>query len=414
MRILLAAIYPYAFLLLYLILPFDNYIRALPNILLIILLVALPFTIRKEDFKKVKILPIAVFLGLFVYLCINSYFAGRWVEDFNIIKKVLIAVGLAILYIPVTDVKSPSGPAAKIKMAIILSSLAAIIFSVYNFVLITDATGNFELGNSPQVVESLLIDRLYLGMLSTFSILISFQSIKKKFHPNNNYHLANILINGLFIILIASKIAGISLLVILLIRQFYGQRKIWKMVIAGIAIVAIGGLFFLIKEESANRLDSDGKSETSLTFIENTRTYELRAVVWECAIKIINEEGFTLTGNGFDITENKLVSCYESQIADPIKKAKFLERRYNTHNQFLDFYLSAGFIALLLFLIFIIVSFLSVRKRFLPTAMLAILVMYCLVENVFHRQIGAYYIGFILIIIMSRAFLLENEDIKRR
>ncbi len=412
MRILLAAIYPYAFLLLYLIIPFDNYIRALPNILLIILVVAFPLIVKKEDFKKMKSLPIAVFLALFAYLCINSFLGGRFLEDYNIIKKVMIAVGLAILYIPVSEAKPTADEIGKIKGAIILSSLAAIIFSVYNFVLITHNTGSFALGNSPQVVESLLIDRLYLGLLSTFSILISFQSIKKQYHPNNNYHLANIFINLVFIVLIASKIAGISLLVLLLLKQFYGQRKVWKMVLASGAIVAVIGLLFLVKHESVNPYDIDSKATTAVPLIENTRTYELRATVWECAAKIIDNEGFTLTGNGFATTNDKLVSCYETEIPSLEKKDVFVAKEYNTHNQFLDFYLSAGFIALLLFLSFIIVTFLSVRKHFLPTAMLAILVMYCLVENVFHRQIGAYYVGFILIIIMTSVSALENNDIK--
>lgn len=375
-------------------------------------MVAFPLIVKKEDFKKMKSLPIAVFLALFAYLCINSFFGGRFLEDYNIIKKVMIAVGLAILYIPVTEVKPTTGQIGKIKGAIILSSLAAIIFSVYNFVLITHNTGSFALGNSPQVVESLLIDRLYLGLLSTFSILISFQSIKKQYHPNNNYHLANILINVLFIVLIASKIAGISLFLLLLIRQFYGQRKIWKMVLASVAIVAVVGLLFLLKNESDHRHDFDENTETSLGLIENTRTYELRAVVWECAASIMDEEGFTLTGSGFATTNDKLVSCYESQIPNLEKRNDFIAKEYNTHNQFLDFYLSSGFIALLLFLGFIVVSFLYVRKQFLPTAMLAILVMYCLLENVFHRQIGAYYIGFILIIIMTSVSSLENNDIK--
>jgi hypothetical protein len=121
MRILLSAIYPYAFLLLYLIIPFDNYIRALPNILLAILVVAFPFIVKKEDFKKLKSLPIAIFLMLFAYLLIDSFGSGRLFEDFNIIKKVMIAVGLAILYIPVADAK-------KINSAIIFSALAAILF----------------------------------------------------------------------------------------------------------------------------------------------------------------------------------------------------------------------------------------------------------------------------------------------
>jgi O-antigen ligase len=405
MRILLSAIYPYAFLLLYLIIPFDNYIRALPNILLAILMVAFPFIVKKEDFKKLKSLPVILFVGLLAYLFIDSFFSGRFPEDFNIIKKMMIAVGLVILYIPVADVK-------KINSAIIFSSLAAIIFSIYNFVLITDATGSFSLGDSPQVVESLLIDRLYLGLLSTFSILISFQEIKKKYHPNNNYYLVNIFVNLLFIVLINSKIALICLLVLVSIKQFYGQRRIWKVAIAAFTITAVLGLFFLLKSEKGFQHNQVEAHKSPPAFIENSLTYELRSIVWQCAQNIIHEEGFMLTGLGFDKTKDELVSCYASQLTNEAKRDKFVSERYNTHNQFLDFYLSAGFIALLIFLTFIITSFIANRKQFLPTAMLAILIMYCFVENVFHRQMGAYYVGFILIVLITSGKTSENNSIK--
>lgn len=405
MRILLSAIYPFAFMLLYFIIPFDNYIRVLPNILMGILVVAFPFIVKKEDFKKLKSIPLIIFLGLFVYLLLDSFLAGRIEEDYKIINKVMIAAGLAILYIPVADLK-------KINSAIIFSALAAIAFSVYNFVLITDATGSFALGDSPQVVESLLVDRLYLGLLSTFSILISFQAIQKKYHPNNNYYLGNIFINALFIILIASKIAIISLFVLLLVYQFYGQRKIWKFLIAAGAIAAVVALFFLLKNEKNPQFNKAEKRAP--TFIENSMTYELRAVAWLCSQQIIQNEDFLLTGIGSEMTKDKLVSCYSSQISNPNKRERFISQRYNTHNQFLDFYISAGFIALLIFLGFIGASFLAVRKSFFPTAMLAILIMYCLVENVFHRQIGAYYIGFILIMIITGTQNSENNTLKSK
>lgn len=405
MRILLSAIYPYVFLLLYLIIPFDDYIRALPNILVAILVVAFPIIVKREDFKKLKSFPIVLILVLLLYLCLNSFYSGRIQEDFNIIKKVILAAGLAILYIPISDVK-------KINGAIIFSALAAIIFSVYHFVLITDATGSFALGDSPQIVESLLIDRLYLGILSVFSILISFQAIQKKYHPNNNYYLVNIFINLLFIVLIGSKIGLISLFVLVLVRQFYGQRKVLKIVIALGAIVAVVTLLFILKNERDNQSKSIETHKSPPAFIENSLTYELRAVVWECAAGIMNEEGFTLLGIGFDETKDRLVSCYQSNIPNPQKRNRFVSQRYNTHNQFLDFYLSSGFIALLLFLVFIGGSFLSTRKQFFPTAMLAILIMYCLVENLFNRQIGAYYVGFILIVLMTSAKADENNNIK--
>ncbi len=220
------------------------------------------------------------------------------------------------------------------------------------------------------------------------------------------------MVNALFIILIASKIAVISLFVLLLMRQFYGKRKIWKAIIAAGAVAAVVVLFFLLKNENSFQTSENQTKKNPPAFIENSLTYELRAVVWHCANNIIKNEGFYLNGVGFDASKEKLVSCYETQISDTNKKERFILERYNTHNQFLDFYLSAGIIALLLFLVFIAASFFSLRKQFFPTAMLAILVMYCLVENLFNRQIGAYYVGFILIVLLTSVRTVENNNTK--
>jgi hypothetical protein len=40
------------------------------------------------------------------------------------------------------------------------------------------------------------------------------------------------------------------------------------------------------------------------------------------------------------------------------------------------------------------------------------LVSYCMVENVFHRQIGSYYVGFILIVMLIQNQLSENNKEK--
>ena len=54
MKVLLSAIYPYIYLLLFFTIPFDDYVRALPNILLVVLVLAFPFVVKKEDFEKIK------------------------------------------------------------------------------------------------------------------------------------------------------------------------------------------------------------------------------------------------------------------------------------------------------------------------------------------------------------------------
>ena len=87
MSIMLRAIFPYLFLLLYLLIPFDNYIRALPNVLMVVLVAAFPFVVRRKDFEKIKTIPGIIFFLLFIFLCLNSLFADRLWNDFNIIKK---------------------------------------------------------------------------------------------------------------------------------------------------------------------------------------------------------------------------------------------------------------------------------------------------------------------------------------
>ena len=195
MKILLGAIYPYAFLLLYLIIPFDNYIRALPNILLVILVVAFPFVISKKELSKLKTTPVIIFFSFFLFLIINALIFGRLETDFNIIKKVLIAVGLLLLYIPVHDL-------GKLKRAIIYSSLATILFSIINIIIVNNTSGEFIFEDYPMLIESLLIDRIYLGFLSVLSILISYHSLRPKFLTENKYYLSNIIVNLLFLFLI--------------------------------------------------------------------------------------------------------------------------------------------------------------------------------------------------------------------
>lgn len=405
MRILLKALYPYFFLLLILLLPFDEYVRALPNILIISLIVCFPLVVEKTQLRKLRSTPI-VFLGIFVlYLLLNSSITGRINEDIDVISKVIAAWGLAILYIPVSDSK-------KIKTAIIFSALAAIVFSVYNFVIIAHETGSFALGDSPQVVESLLIDRIYLGMLCVFSILISVQAITKIYHPLNSYYLGNIIINVVFLLLIASKVSIIALLGLLLLNQFYGKQKIWKYAIVFFAFLGIFGIFYLLKNKENPEVQKTLPTFVT-SFVSESMTYEIRATTWECMNDIRKNSSPGFFGFGFEKTEEKLLDCYETNILDEGKRKEFLNNRYNAHNQYLDFYLSAGFLSILLFGIFIVGSLIAVRKNPYAVSMLFLLVFYNFMENIFHRQMGAYYAGIIIIVLMLSATSEEKNELNR-
>ena len=400
MRILLASIYPYIYVLLFLSIPFDNYVRILPNILMGILVVTFPFIIKRAHFAKLNKTPTLIFAAFCIYLVINATIFNRLEDDFVMIKKVLLSLGFVLLYIPIRDSK-------KINLAIVFSSLAIILFSVVNIFIIINTSEDLVLGFSRQVIEALLIDRIYLGFIAILSILISYQALRPKFHPENKYHLLIIIINVLFIFLMVSKIAVIILGLLLLTRQLYGPKKWIRFPIVLVILMALSALILSSTEVSTSSEDIAKK-----TFFERTLTWELRTEVWKCVDQINRTEGFILYGFGFDETKNKLTACYSDRIDDPVKKDEFVKSRHNTHNQFVDVYFNSGFIAIALFVLFLLVVFFKNRRKFMPTAFLIVLVSYCMVENVFHRQIGAYYVGFVLIVMLIQNQLSENKKEK--
>ena len=385
-------------MLLFLTIPFDNYVRVLPNILMGILVVTFPLIVEKAHFKKLKKTPALIFAIFCAYIVLNALYFERLAEDFVLIKKILLSFGLVLLYIPIQD-------SEKIKRAIVFSSLAVILFSVINIFVIINTSEDIVLGFSRQVIEALLIDRLYLGFIAILSVLISYQSIQPKFHPNNKYLLANIIINVLFVFLLVSKIAIIILGLLFIIGQLYGKKRWLRFPLALIIVIGLSTVVF-------SMMGVDNKEVEKRSFFEKTLTWELRTEVWKCVELISNSEGFIATGFGFDETKNKLVNCYEEQIENDYKRGVFVASRYNSHNQWVDIYFTWGVVALGLFLCFVIWVFLKNRRQFIPTAYLIVLVSYCMVENVFHRQIGAYYVGFVLIATLIQYKPQENKNEK--
>ncbi len=398
MRILLASIYPFAFLLLYLIIPFDEYIRALPNILLGILVVVFPFIVKKEDFKKLVKKPALLLLGFYVFLVGNSLLNGRIEEDFYILKKILIAVGLVLLYIPVKDFK-------KIDKAIIFSALAAMLFSLVNVFLLNDIS-SFEITNP---IDILLVDPLYLGLLSVLSVLVSYKAIRPKFHPYNQFYLVNIILNIAFIFIIGSKVALVILFAVLILRQFYGPKKKLRLLISAGILALISVIVFSTNSNLINKYDYGSESNFESKYQESFLNMGFRTIVWNCVYTMGVSEGPNLFGIGFKKTEKNLVDCYDQTIEDAKTKDWFKTNEYNTHNQFMDFYLSTGLIGFVLFVGILLMLFIQYRKQFFPIALLVTILLFGMAESFFHRQIGAYYFGFILIVLLSNNTFLQRS-----
>jgi len=402
MKILLSSIYPFAFALLLFIVPFDDYARVLPNILLIILAVSFPFVVTKKDFLRLKKTGIILIISFLATLVIISLFSGNWNHNQSFIEKVGIGVGMLILYLPIYNNN-------KLNNAIIFSSIAAIIYSSFNILMLIKNTGTFEFGASANPLTTLLIDRLYLGLLSVISIVISYKSITKKYNSYNKYYLANIIINVLFIFLIAARMAILTLIVLLIFQLFYTIQNKKIIVVTMVAAVSFVALAFAFNDNLAERFLYITHDNQDQPLTEKVFKREPRTVIWACSNKIAGEEGLMFAGLGFKKTRERLMDCYRSDIINPERKEWFLIKKYNTHNQYIDIYLGAGILAFLLFVSFFLWSIIKHKKDFFLISILITFFLFGMIENYFHRQIGAYYFGVFLIFMVINHTALKNE-----
>ena len=404
MRVLLASIYPFIFLLLFFTIPFDLYFRALPNVLLILLAVLFPLVVTKNDFKKIKRVAGATWLLFFVYVAFLTLSLGRWELDWVVLKKILLAGALVVLYLPVNNFK-------KINKAIIFSSLAAIIYSLFKLLILLNQGVEFSFLESAAVIEAILVDRIYLGLLAVLSILVSYQELRNQYHPDNRYYLANIIINVLFILFIVSRIAIITLLIIFILSLFHSKKRGPQILFATGSILLAATLAFVWNNDLRKKVFYSNNAEKHQGLVANTMAFEPRAIIWDCSLQISKQKNNLLAGIGFSQANSDLAVCYDNTIKDEKKKQWFIKQEYNVHNQFFDIYLAAGVGALVLFSLAILILFIRNRKSFYPSALLVTLVCFAMVENVFHRQIGAYYVGFILLsLLIKNNIETENQS----
>ncbi|PHS66836.1 MAG: hypothetical protein COB12_05220 [Flavobacterium sp.] len=392
-------------MLLYLIIPFDEYFRALPNILMAILVIAFPFVVKKSDFKKLLAKPLLVLVLFFVYLLVNSFFQGNIIQDIGIINKMMIPIGLVLLYLPISDFK-------KLKKAIVFSSFISIVFTLVQFIILINNDAEVSFLFFQETVDALLIDRVYIGLLCVLSILISYKSLTKKYHPDNVYFLASIIISVLYILLIMSKTAIILLVALIILRQFYGPKIKTRLLVTlfTLLIFSVFG-YFNYQDTFQNNINSKNNI-SEIKYNESYMPLGYRTIIWDCAINISENSSDKIFGIGFKETSNQLVDCYKNEISDPITKHNFISKKFNTHNQYADFYISSGLISLILFLLVLIYLIIKYHKQFFPTALLITIVLFGMVENFFHRQVGAYYFGFILVMLLINQLKETNNTIK--
>lgn len=373
-------LYDNLFCLLILFLPFS---AAVPNIICIVLLAILLFN---KDFKLIirnYLSSSYKYIVILILFLIIKEFGNYGFQNPSILKLFYLPI-VPLLVINLHNIN-------KIKISIIASSLLTILLSLYYIYRFYSKFNFLPLSDGWATNYVLILERPYLGILCVLGAIVSFDVFQRAENKKlKATYLLSLLISVSFIFFISIRISAITIILISGLYIFFYSYLSWlkKIGIFLSLFIIIGALVFLNKNLSDRFFLKTNVHQTVQLFVQS----EPRVIIWECAGTIISSEDFSyLSGNNsFNETENKLVDCYNNSITDFSKRNWFVTTRFNTHNQFLDLFLSGGIIALLLLLVFIAYKVANTYKNFAGFAVIVSLVIFMCVENIFHRQLGCY------------------------
>ena len=400
----ISKLYSFLFLAFCFFIPFEEYAKAIPNILIGVIAILFPFVFNKEEFiKKIRSRSYLTLVVLFVFVLAMSLFTSKVQEDMFFLSK--IAIPCIIIFLA-----SPLKNGTTIQKAFIVSTVIAVLISLFNILQYTNLNNHFKFTVGSIVNELLVSERLYIGFCSVISIVFS---LNLYFDTNKKSVKIISLIVGVllisFVFIISARIAIIStlfVLILLFVKKFSFKAKL----IGSASLIFLVTFSFLMNRNLLNRffyLDDNNLE----SLFEKIAVWEPRVVIWDCSLKIINTNHNFVFGNGYKTVKNQLVECYKEEIDNEGKKNWFLEQKYNTHNQFLDFFISSGIVGFFLFFLSLFYLYKDSSKSFLALALIGALLLILLIENILHRQIGGYLFALIFIVVtMKKQNSLRQKD----
>jgi hypothetical protein len=387
-------------------LPFESKASALPNILLIVGAVIWLSLLKKKGFNRTMFYekPILIYIALIVIITTLSIVKTDIIRDLSFVGKLLIPLGFILFSTRVNNFEL-------VKKYFILSVFAAVFISTYNILVYLIGPEEFKFSKGNFINEILISERLYIGYVSVISIIFSLDIIKSNLNKSRQklILILNVIFLFSFLLLSASRIAIISSSIVIgyFVLTNIGKRSRIKIFVSIITAVIL--FFFLNKNLTKRFLHLDDSYRTSL--VEKIKVHEPRYDIWKCAFKVFMNEKKILFGNGYSKTKELLTSCYKDQILVKKRREWFMERKFNSHNQFLDFLLSYGAIATSVILVLIFSLFKRGQYTFLSNSLLIAVILIMFVENILQRQLGCYLFALTFVSILSvKKNIIEQDE----
>ncbi|HUH34620.1 MAG TPA: O-antigen ligase family protein [Moheibacter sp.] len=391
--------YTIAFSSLLAIIPFTEHIQIVPNILIGILLLLFPFVIKKRKWIKPNSTIIYLLISLILTIGLGIIAHERW-EDISFLIKIITIPIILILSLPIKDHRIPL-------YSFLISSFTLLLISIINLTFHYFTYHSLNLDVGADVNKLLMSERPYLGFIYLISFCLSLYL--KRFQKSKwSKILLNIMavIFSAFILYISARLSILSLLIIIGSSVFYAKNKKRTFLLSFGSMLTLAAFGFL-NPNFISRLTA-GFSQDKIE-MQKVIQLEPRTHIWECSYNISQSDSMTFWGLGFRNTIKNLKDCFSThdKFLNKGQQKFFIDSNFNTHNQFLNFYLSSGFLSLLLFLILFFVLFKIYRGNYYSFALILALFLFCIFENVISRQIGAMLFAIVLYLAHS---ILKNTS----
>lgn len=356
---------------------------AIPNIFLA--LVFLVFVVNKNKEKtSIYVKLVLFFAGFFI---LKALFNENLVENFFMHKHVIAFAAISLLAFNIKDKNL-------VKKGFVFGVVCAVITTIVQILLFYLKHNYIPLGNSSFTSELLIIHRPYFGFICFLGLLCSADLLKtSKGLKEVLFYKIVIILFIVFVYLIVARLA-LGLVIIYLFITVLQRVKLSKKKLLLLTGVFISAIILLVinNKNLKKRLHIESTFDKTIKVISNQ---EPRVVIWSCFFEMIKKPDFNyFTGyNDLKKSQLNLNDCYENSIKNNSKKEYYLETNFNTHNQFFDFFTQGGAIGLTLFLLIIGYSFYLCRFNFSSLFVLISFLLFLVVENLFHRQLGVYLLG---------------------
>lgn len=370
---------------------------ALTNILLAPLGLLLLITFSSKEWVLQKSLPMILYATSVGVMVVLAMIKGSFLADIEIYMRYIAVIFLFLLF-------------SKIKRTDIVENfflgglLIAVCIAGFKILKYRAENPDFLFDTGLAIDQVLWENRPLAAFMLVLGIFICLRKISEKSKSKWVFYFLTVLFLAFcnYISARLSLLLAIITIVYFLFFRFQISIKI-KTLLAAMLFILVS-IMVLFNDSLISRTPFDSKSDLDVITIAKER--EPRSVIWKCASILLKTDSNAFIGiAGYEKYRQDLVNCYgETIVNSNEQRAYYMESRFNSHNQFLDFWLNGGVLPFVLLFAVFLTAFFS--RKIAPDAKWIFFLFFCffLVENVLYRQMGYYLFGIFVALYHTKAF----------